>query len=77
MLVVNDTFFISVRPLREERGLDSDQNRVLEAMCDKEDGFGDDKDSIQGSGRRSIGCADVFWKELGIRGAHTGQEGDL
>lgn len=76
MPVVDDTFSISVRPLREERGLDVDQNLVLEATCDKEGGC-DDKDSIQESGRHSIGCADVFWKELGIRGAHTGQEGDL
>lgn len=76
MPAVDDTFSISVRPLREERGLDVDQNRVLEATCDKEGGC-DDKGSIQGSGRQSTGCADVFWKELGIRGAHTGQEGDL
>lgn len=69
-------FSISVGPVREERGLDADQNRALEAMCDREDGCSD-RGSIQASGRQAIGCVDRFWEELGIRGAHTGQEGDL
>lgn len=69
-------FSTFVGTLREERGLDADQNRVLEAMCDKEDGW-NDRGSIQASGRQAIGCVDRFWEELGIRGAHTGQEGDL
>jgi len=75
LVVIESLAFVKSR--REERGLDVDQKRVLEAMCDREDGCCSDKDSAQVSGRQAIDCVDGFWKELGIRGAHTGQEGDL
>lgn len=60
---------------RDERGLDVDQNRLRGSSSIREDEDGD-SESREVSGL--AGCwFEGFWETLGIRGAHTGQEGDL
>ena len=62
-------------PSRDDRGLDIDQNLFRGSSSVEEDEDGD-SESREVSGLAGCWLED-FWETLGIRGAHTGQEGDL